>query len=181
MSRNQFHRSTTGQAFIASLVFLLFAGTSTTVFAKWERHAATACKVSHYARDGSDMRRIHDTGNVTNYSTLSIRLICDIEDTDRFSKQEITTLNIHVRDNSSTASIYAKACYTMYNGTGGSCGSTVSSGGAFTGEKVLRVPLTAWTNSTSAQMGYVIVELPADVAPAGGDTSSFHGYYISDY
>lgn len=177
---NHIQRLTLGRAFIISFLFTLFASAGTAAFAKWERHTAAACNLSHYSNLDPVMQLVYDwVGQVINYSTRDAFFICDIEDSDRFSKQNITTLNVHVYDGSTTTSVSAKACVTVFNGWGGSCGSTVSTGNAFTGEATLQPPMTVWTAANFAQFGYVQVRLPPDVAPAGGDTSAFHGYYIS--
>lgn len=169
------------RVFIVCFVSSFLVSTGSTAFAKWERHSAAACNLSHYSNQDSEMRYIYDWGGqVVNYSGRGAFFICDIEDSDRFLKQNIRRVNVHGHDGSRTASVSAKACVTFYNGFGGSCGRRVSSGNSYTGRTTLRPPLTAWTSSTFAHFGYVLVTLPHDVFPAGGDTSTFYGYYISD-
>jgi len=159
---------------------------SSSASAVWRRYTAAACHYSFYSnlRDVSanvpHANYLYDwVGTVYNFMSREQTFICSVEDSDRIWKENLNTLNVHAYDGSSASEVRATACYNRYDTRGGGCGPQASSGTSVVGDVTLTPSLTMWGSANRYHFGYVQVVLPRDVEPAGGDTSSFNGFFIA--
>ena len=104
-------------------------------------------------------------------------VLCDINDTDVFPKEQITTLNIHGRDGTTADSVRAMACRSVWHSVGGSCGPQAVSSVADVANVTLRPDLSVWHAGTRADFGYLWILLPAR---QGYSQSSLNGFYTHD-
>jgi hypothetical protein len=173
--------------FVATCMLGGVLALSSSASAFWKRHTAAACHYSYYSNLSDDVNTGKPTANllydwagtVYNYMARSQIFICNVEDTDRAMKENLNTLNVHAYDGSTSDSVYATACYNRYDTRGGGCGASASSGASVVGDVMLTPALTMWSSTYRYHFGYLQVTLPPDVYPAGGDTSSFNGFFIA--
>jgi hypothetical protein len=163
----------TGALFFASLCLAATAGMATTdAAAKWTRTTPWACHV------------IHGTALDTNWAMQSdsavneLVALCPVLDTDYLRKQDITQVNVHVRDGHSGTYARAMLCEGNYVTAGGACSPPANSGTAFVGDVTLS-PSTAavWTAATAGYFGYIWVGVPRK---SGASRSNIRGYWTSD-
>lgn len=162
-------------SFLASnaLGFALAAPSSAA--AKWQRISPTHCQVQaffgYYPIVGMGAAKGLEVDDDTG---LPAYLMCNIDDSNTYSKAEVSTLKVHVIDHSSSWNAEVRACRMNYSDTGGACGPSVSTSGSSSGIKVLRPSTSMWG---TAGMGYVWVAIPPK---SGSSTSSLVGIYTSD-
>jgi hypothetical protein len=127
--------------------------------------------------DSSGLDRFHDgdNGGPSGFqSQLDAQLICPFFEYNcslplcgAFSKTSIQTLNVYVYDESTSDTVWAKACVHTF-GTNFSCGSADNTGASGNvGDDTLQPSLSEWNITTGN--AYIHLRL--------GDQSSFYGYY----
>jgi hypothetical protein len=159
--------------FLASLCFAATtAMTMSDAAAKWTRTTPWACHVLQGGVLDTNWALQNDS------ATNELVALCPIVDTDYLLKENITVVNVHVRDGNGGAPARALLCEGNYATAGGSCSAPSSSGNAFVGNATLS-PSTAnvWTAATRAYFGYIYMAIPARV---GTSRSNFRGYYTED-
>ena len=155
--------------FILSFSLVAICGVTVNANAKWTRtHAADCTTIGGSAMDTN--YAIHN-----NSSTQEMVVLCAVSDTDRFQKENITTLNLHGYDDHTGAGATAMACRSLWYAVGGSCGASTSTSSAFLGNFTLSPSLSQWTAATRADFGYIYLRLPAKQGSAW--RSSFRGFY----
>lgn len=165
--------SRTRALFIASLCLAAVAATTTSdAEARWTRTTPWAC---HITQGG-----VLDTNWALQNDSSSSELValCPIQDTDYLLKENLTTVNVHVRDGHGNASARALLCESNYTTAGGACSAAATSGNGFVGNFTLS-PSTAavWSAATRPYFGYLLVILPVE---SGSSRSNFRGYYTTD-
>jgi len=136
--------------------------------AKWQRNHANTC-ISGGALP------VSATYGISNKTPLYLNLYCPVRDDERFPKQEIKTLNVHLFDGHPGASAYAKACVTYWHGNGGSCSGTSASTSWGVENYTLKPSTSVWSASTAGHFGYVLVTLP----PTGSYWSNLRGFFTA--
>ena len=157
--------------FILSFSLVAISGLAINANAKWTRTHATDCTTI----GGTVMDvnwAIHNDS-----STQSMVILCAVSDTDRFLKENITTLNLHGYDDHTGVGAQAMACRSLWSATGGSCGSMAITSNPFLGNFTLSPSLSQWTSATRADFGYIFLRIPQKQGTAY--RSSFRGYYTS--
>lgn len=107
--------------------------------------------------------------------SVTVPFFCPVPEDTCMQKTNISTLNVHVEDHSTTSSVYAWACVTYSGSAGGACGNYDLTSASGTGNAVLHPECTKWGSSYSADFPWVAVWLP----PYSSAGSSIHGFYIS--
>ena len=154
--------------FLGAFAVAVFATTGVNASAKWTRtHAFDCTTLGGSPRDTS-------YALYNNSTTSEMVALCAVSDTDRFLKQNITTLNIHGWDGHDSLRVEAMACRSRWSTTGGGCSPIVRSA---TGRQhfTLKPSLSQWTSSTYADFGYIWVRIPRK--HSNGGISSLRGYY----
>lgn len=167
--RNQMLNSV--KLFTISFCFILVSGLALSANAKWTRTHSSDCTTI-----GGQVVDINYS--IHNYhSTQDMVFNCAVSDTDRFLKQNVTTLNIHGLDNHSGDNASAMACRSLWYTTGGSCGAMASTGVSYFGNFTLSPSLSQWSSGTVADFGYIYLRIPN--VESGIWRSNFRGYYTS--
>ncbi|MGK3990846.1 hypothetical protein WME99_47810 [Sorangium sp. So ce136] len=138
-----------------------------------QRVSGTNCSYGN----GSTTSALISIGNaIFNQSTTSAETIsCPVTDDDRFRKQDITTLNVHGYNGSTTGvAVEASTCVVFFGATGEACSASVSS--TANGNYTLSPPTTVWSSAHSSDFGFIRVKLPAK---GGATASSVRGYYTA--
>jgi hypothetical protein len=131
---------------ISALVIALTAFVPAVVYAAWVRVNFRACSYS-----GSSYN-------------------CALQEDDRLGHSTISTLNVHVTDNSASHEVWAVACRQSFEASIGSCGADDSTSvGGTPGQVTLTPSLSAWSNSSGS--GYIFVQ---------GLQGSLQGYYAAN-
>ncbi len=92
--------------------------------------------------------------SAASYKSMCINF-CYVPDASWFRKQDVTAVKLSVYDSSNSSELGAKVCVRNWNSTAASCGAWGYSGVAFSGNKDVSLPLTAWSSATAADFGYV--------------------------
>jgi hypothetical protein len=155
-------------AFLTAFVLAALAATGANATAKWTRTHAFDCKTLGGSPRDTSWALYNDS------TTSEMVALCAISDTDRFHKQNITTLNIHGWDGHDYLSTAAMACRSLWHTTGGGCSPMVFS--SYGRQHFTLSPNTnQWTSSTAADFGYVWVRIPRK--HSNGGISSLRGIY----
>ena len=163
----------TGALFLASLCLAAVAGVTTSdAAAKWTRTTPWACHVLQGTALDTNWALQNDS------SVNELVALCPIADTDYLRKEDVTTVNVHVRDGNGNASARALLCEGNYTTAGGACSAAASSGNGFVGNVTLS-PSTGnvWTAATRPYFGYLYLAIPRK---SGASRSNFRGYYTTD-
>ena len=99
---------------------------------------------------------------------------CPYRDDDRFRRDQVNQLNVHVYDGHTSLDIETRACVQYYHTGGGSCGTAATSSGV--GDKTLAPGLGAWSAANQSHFGYIYVNLPRK---QGAAPSAVRGWWSS--
>src|SRR5262245_9629486 len=104
--------------------------------ALWERKSAADCQVYSSVSvnsGGFGYPHVIFLNNGLQNSSMQVGedLLCPAPDDDRFPKQYINMLNLHVYDGNAHSDVSARVCVNYYGTNGGACGTAAYSGGAF--------------------------------------------------
>jgi hypothetical protein len=159
--------------FLVSLCLAAITATTTSeAAAKWTRTTPWACHVLQGTALDTNWALQNDS------TTRELVALCPIQDTDYLLKENLDTVNVHVRDGNGSASARALLCEGNYTVAGGACSAASSSGNGFVGNTTLSPSTSgAWSTATRAYFGYVYVAIPAKT---GASRSNFRGYYTAD-
>jgi hypothetical protein len=126
------------------------------------------------------------SGNIINNNTTSLFVYCPTPEDSQIRAQNITELNVHGKDASSTDYSSASVCWRSWFDDGGSCRNQQSFGdfnnpSAF-GEFTLQLGTpnfsSTWVSADEANFKYVLVRLGAK-GPASFDPSRLRGIYYA--
>jgi hypothetical protein len=170
----------------AWLIFAAFAAITFTVgyaglsHAFDRRQSAAFCTGVSASRLPAGSNPIVQTfqGLITNSSTTtSGHIICPIHDDNDLRAFMVNQLNVHGRDDVTTAQAGVQACMTPAFGTSTSrvCGTQAVTGNAFFGDFTLRPDLSVWRSRTS-DFAYLYVILPQ----TGASNSQLRGWWTSN-
>jgi hypothetical protein len=159
--------------FVASLCLAAIAATTTSdAEAKWTRTTPWACHIIQGTALDTNWALQNDS------TTNELVALCPIVDSDYLLKQNLTRVNVHVRDGHGSASARALLCESNYTTAGGACSAPASSGDSFVGNTTLSPSTTnVWSTATAAYFGYIYVAMPRK---SGTSRSNFRGYWTED-
>jgi hypothetical protein len=139
--------------------------------ARYKRITGSDCTIDlqtySTARLNSDGFVNTANSNTQKYTT------CTIADDDVFPHHQAVTMNVHLYDGTSGASVDVYACVTYNGALGGLCGIGASSGAGFTGVTSVSPPISVLQNHE-----YDFPHLWANVP---GYNSSIKGIFLRDW
>jgi len=131
----------------------------------WSRQAPMDCSISL----GNGSTSMYDGCNTSTANSLVVA--CPVNDTSSQPKSSITTMNLHVHDNTSSGFFIAIRCVDFFNAVGSACGASDSS---VNGIDTLTPPTFAGWNATD--FGSVYVTMPP---ASGANKSCIKGLYTA--
>jgi hypothetical protein len=141
------------------------------------RQSASFCHAVSSSRlpAGSNPVAHASTGVVYNTSTdTSGHVICPVKDDEMMRAFLVAGVNVHGRDDVTTAQAGVQACVTPWTAPQAAiCGTQATSGASFYGEFTLQPSVSAWSNNASA-FPYLYVVLPQ----SGAGNSQFRGFWF---
>jgi hypothetical protein len=173
------------KAFLISAVTAFAIAAPTAAAAKYQRYSGSFCTLSNVGNatsyrvpalnDSNDLSSNQYHGVTDLDGSQVTTLMCPIVDTDYLSHDLIKTLNVHGSGTSSNFA--AKACWTTWNGSSGSCTASQGASGSGTNDSISFTNASGVFNgSGSSDFVYLYVQLNG--AGAGG--FSLRGYFAQD-
>jgi len=117
--------------------------------------------------------RMNEDGRITNDGGSAIHVICPILSTTGMLHDQLTVLNVHGSDRTTSQQFGVKACTHRWDTAGLSCGTEWTSGISFTGDYVA-TPDRSSLQSHPADFPFLHV-----IIPTGSLVSSLRGFFGS--
>lgn len=135
------------------------------------RYHASSCVTSSH----DDISYVEH--GILNFSANPVFLTCPINDDDRFGKQNISTLNIHVEQFSSEQ-FSAYVCSSSWSGMSASCGATAYPTATLPSStsKTITPSLTFWSSVYQNDFASIKIRIPAK---SGSVSNRVKGYFTS--